>query len=146
VSVLEVAWRTRPGGSGRHPRRFGDLVVDGVSLCDRLAEHGYDLISPLGGPPHDDPVRRRLRLEQPLLIESTWEPLMVCPECGEAACGAVVARIGARRGLVSWSDFGWYDGSVVTDAALDLGPLVFEFRAYRRALADPEVRRGGGWG
>jgi hypothetical protein len=134
VSVLELAWRTRAGGGGRTERGFGDFIIDGVSLYDRLVDRGYDLVAPLGWPHGDALARQRLCLEQPLLIAGTWEPLMVCAECGEATCGCVVAHISARRGLVTWNSLRWYDGHDVTDEDLDIGPVHFEFHAYRRAL------------
>jgi hypothetical protein len=134
VSVLELALRTRPGGGGRTERQFYDLVVDGDSLYDRLSD-GRDLISPLGWHRGDELVRQRLRLERPLLIEGEWEPVMVCPECGEEECGAIVARITARRGVVTWHPFAWYDGERVIAEPFGTDALQFEFRAYRQALA-----------
>jgi hypothetical protein len=74
---------------------------------------------------------------RPLLIDGAWEPIMVCPECGEETCGAVVARISAQRGLVTWAVFGWYDGHEVTIDDSSIAPIHFEFRAYRQTLATP---------
>jgi hypothetical protein len=56
LSVLGLAWRTRPGGGGSTERRFCDFVVDGVSLYERLG-HPHDLISPLGWQRGDEMVR-----------------------------------------------------------------------------------------
>jgi hypothetical protein len=143
MSVLELALRTRPGGGGRTERQFYDLIVNGDSLYDRLAD-GRDLISPLGWHRGDELVRQRLRLERRLLIDGEWEPVMVCPECGEEECGAIVARITARRGVVTWHTFAWYDGDGVDTEPSYTDALYFEFRAYRQALTLPPQPPGTG--
>ena len=135
---LELVRRTRSSGGGRTERSFLDFVIDGSSLFDVMAERGHDCITPLGW--GDGAVEvatlRRLRLEDSPLLEGRREPLFVCPECGDLGCGAVTAQISASKGMVQWSDFAWENTweEPYRDGYEDLGPFLFEFRAYRAAL------------
>jgi hypothetical protein len=55
---------------------------------------------------------------------------------GGQDCGAVVARITAARGIVTWHELGWFDAHEVTPDPTAGGPLHFEFHAYRRSLTE----------
>jgi hypothetical protein len=135
---LELVRRTRPGGGGRTERSFLDFEVDGSSLFDLLVARGHDCITPLGWGDRalERATLRRLRLEDPPSFAGKREPLFVCAECGDLGCGAVTARISAAKGLVEWSDLAWQTdwGEPSRAGYEDVGPFLFEFRAYRAAL------------
>jgi hypothetical protein len=116
------------------------LVIDGIPLEEHIGPTGR-WCSPLGGgggPEGQAALRRRLRLEDPPLIDAEREPLLVCTECGELDCGAVTARITAARGVVAWSDLGFEDGSGRPRELLPgAGPFRFEWRTHQAVLAPP---------
>lgn len=89
-----------------------------------------------GAPTWTAETLRRLRLEDDRLLGGEREPLYVCPECGELACGAVTVRITASRGVVRWAEFAFESSDLPEDREpiAGIGPFAFEFQAYRRAL------------
>ena len=138
VLHLKLVRRIRSGGGGKTERSFLDFVLDGSSLFDVMEARGHDCITPLGWGDRalEAATVRRLRLEEPPLLEGKREPVFVCAECGDLGCGAVTAQISASKGLVQWSDFAWENTweEPYRDGYENLGPFLFEFRAYRAAL------------
>lgn len=135
-------------GAGDEVRHFLDLRVDGRSLRD-LVPGAADMVTGLCAEWVAEEVSRTVdalagaegRAEPGLGPHEV--PLLVCPACGDLDCGAVVARVEAGAGTVTWRGFRW---AGVGDPSPDdviavLGPaLTFERGAYQRTLRDAARR------
>ncbi len=127
TSTLTLELRQRPGGDGRTPREFFDVLVDSRRLIDRIGWEGADLISPLGWGVPDSQLAsvRQLRRDEPSSLPSGRVLLFVCPECGDIGCGAITVRITRSGSDVIWSDFarenGYEDPSPISCEPIQFG-------------------------
>ena len=73
--------------------------------------------------------------------------LLVCPECGDLACGALTVAIDRESGSIAWSDFRWEvdwvdpanpQGSI---ERFEIGPFRFSYSQYADVLAKAQGRR-----
>jgi hypothetical protein len=135
-SNFQVVWSVRRAGAGRSERRFADFVVNGVVLSEWV---GRDVVSVFGWGARQEQVLaadRLLCLTEPDLPRGRVS-LYVCPECGDPGCGALSVVIEERSGSFVWRDFAFqnnYDGEVHDLGCVELGPLVFDSRMYRRVI------------
>src|SRR5258708_34764022 len=144
ISTLTSMPRLRSGekykdGSFKSQRWFFDLVVNGVSLWERLGKP-HDMVSVLCA---DFVASKTLNAVDRLLLKSEADfpndrrSLFVCSECGDLGCGAITVSIKRTDDSVVWSDFGYqnnYEAGVFRDDYQDVGPFAFEFQQYESTL------------
>ncbi|WP_051427196.1 hypothetical protein [Arthrobacter sp. H20] len=99
------------------PFQFMDLAIDGRLVRETLRV-GTDLAAieqettllradwPHAAVEQID----QLTLAAPGEFEDGRVALLLCPVCGDVACGTVSARISTNADTVIWEDFGWQDG------------------------------------
>jgi hypothetical protein len=146
MSTLAVSRAERPaeelgGGAYRTGRVHADFVVDGRSLWTVARQRG-DLVSCLGWGTREgqDATVAELLLERSSALLGGRVPLYVCPEDGDAHCGAVTALIERIGSSVVWRDFGYETGLDLDpevldqDGLTDLGPFVFAWTDYEEAI------------
>lgn len=152
LARLELCWRDRSLTSGvvntsvggPTPRRFLDLVVNGMSGYDVIRARGYDLIScfnEIGDKEWEATAAARLLCEAEPDSRAGQCSLYVCPECGDLDCGCVTVRVTRHGDQVTWSDFAWEHPDYGSDKDLyyvidELGPCTFDHSDLRRMLLD----------
>jgi hypothetical protein len=146
TSTLTLLPLLRPGEklserTFKSQRRFLDLVVNRVSLWERLGKP-HDMVSVLCA---DFVESETLNAVNGLLLKSESDLpngrrlLFVCAECGDLGCGAITISVRRAAESVVWSDFGYennYEAGVSLDDYKDVGPFEFEFHQYESALLD----------
>ena len=144
ASTLNVMRLIRSGekhndGSFRSQRTFLDLIVNRVSLWERLGKP-HDMVSVLCSEfAESDTLKAvdRLLLKSEADLPSDRRSLFVCAECGDLGCGAITISIKRAADRVVWCDFGYednYEARVLRDDYSDVGPFEFEFHQYESAL------------
>ena len=120
-------------------RRFLDLVVNEVSLWERLGKP-HDMVSVLCTDFVESETLKavgRLLLKSEADLPNDRRSLFVCAECGDLGCGAITISVKRAGDNVVWSDFGYennYEERVLRDDYRDVGPFQFEFQQYESAL------------
>ena len=77
-----------------------------------------------------------------LLLETqgdTWNGrvgLYVCDFCGDYGCGVISIKIAANNGVITWSKFGFEQGSEEEDFWLfeNFGAYQFDAKQYRETI------------
>jgi hypothetical protein len=90
-------------------RRFLDLVVNRVSLWERLGK-SHDMVSVLCADFVESETLKavdRLSLESDADLPNDRRSLFVCAECGDLGCGAITISVKRAVDTVVWSDFGY---------------------------------------
>ena len=121
-------------GSGARQRhlRYYDFVIDGHSLCQQRAARL--LIGCLGWPSGHEAAKSRLLGEAPGDFSDGRVSLLLCPECGDLACGAISLRVRREGKWIHWEEFGLQFDYEEDWERVDLGPFTFEFDPYRAAI------------
>lgn len=125
--------------SFKSQRRFLDLVVNRVSLWERLGKR-HGMVSVLCTDFVESETLKavdRLLLESEADLPNDRRSLFVCAECGCLGCGAITVSVKRAADSVVWSDFGYennYEERVLRDDYRDVGPFQFEFHQYESAL------------
>lgn len=60
--------------------------------------------------------------------------LYTCPECMDIGCGAFSARVSKLEGYYVWSDFAYENDYMDARTIENIGPFVFEAKAYELAI------------
>lgn len=154
--MLSLVWRVREGtpldpeGVHRTRREYLDFVVDSRSLRDTLSVN--DLVSWLAdwlNPPSIGELLPEGRsVLQASEIGSGQRLLYVCPECGDAQCGAMTAVITDEGDRIVWKDFAnlFWDANqgwrpvFETSGFEHIGPFFFDRPQYTDALRNPPPR------
>jgi hypothetical protein len=133
MNELQLVTVRRPSGGGVTERIFLDLVIDGVALRHMVGNP--DLISGIGWSTNEYAESLhidRLLLREPADVADNHRSILICPECGDLACGAVSVLITKTDDAFVWSDFMFdngYDASVTRHFA-GVGPYSFAKAAY----------------
>jgi hypothetical protein len=131
---------------GKYLRRpeshFLDLVVDGTSVRDRVAD-STDLVTVLNRawlPSAAEAIEVLQGLQPHPQLDPDRVALLVCGVCGDLDCGALTVRLDVTASEVRWSDWRWMDHQGERDAELPSGeriePLVFDGPAYQACLEE----------
>ena len=79
-----------------------------------------------------------LLLKKPSFLETGRVMFYVCPECGDAGCGAITAQVEESADHIVWRSFGYendYDPSALDLAEYrDYGPYLFNKAEYLDTL------------
>jgi hypothetical protein len=125
-------------GQFKSQRTFLDLIVNGVSLWERLGKP-HDMVSVLCADYAETETSKAL--DRLLLTEgdvpNARTPLFICAECGDFGCGAITVSVKRTNDKVVWSDFGYennYESGVRHDDYTEVGPFEFEFPQYQSCL------------
>jgi len=113
---------------------FADLIIDGISLYQRLNK--YNFIPSLGWGTVEfqrDMIKYFLH-EKPHELLWYRVPVLSCPYCGDLDCGFISAKIDLLDNKVIWKDF--YKGDYISDyeKKLDLGPFYFDYKSYKKTI------------
>lgn len=126
--------------------RYFDILIDGKPLAEFFTGPSGaipDLISPLGPVESDLAGYRRDQFSRFLLEKEPDFPndrnsILICPLCGDLACGAYTAKFLKDNDLIKWTEFGYennYDPESVEFDAYKLIPgFVFSWDAYEAEL------------
>jgi hypothetical protein len=140
-----IAFIPRPSADPTNPYREVEVLIDGVSLIDRLREVERPFAEQEGSPALAGdylglsarttflPSRHFLGDTRPLLRHDDHVVLLACT-CGCEGCWDFVGRIAVSEGEVVWDDFCQVHRE--WDYAA-LGRLVFDRRQYETALQAP---------
>ena len=117
----------------KHQIEFLDFFVDGqplrelLSVPDEMAKPEQETTALRDDWPHAA-VEQLDRLMS--LIPGDFSDgrvsLLICPVCGDQACGALTMELTTAADTVTWRRFGWQDG--ITD---EPQPWLFEDQAFR---------------
>ena len=133
---------TVPATRGQHA--FLDIHVDGKPLAQhftgRRGAHPSD-VSPLGWSSASAATRAeivaQLLGERRSELESGRVPVLVCENCGDVGCGAIVVRILRDAGHIMWTDW-FYETGYMPGRPLEWqtqpGDFVFDLRSYEAAI------------
>ena len=132
-----------------HARHFLDFQVDGRSLHE-LAPGVGDQVRPLCNEWREASVEnaievlRSRRASTDSRLNENESELLVCAECGDVGCGAVVASVEFTDEAVTWHRFRWVqDGDAPENEwPLDVegAPFVFNRQDYEQLLAGAAQR------
>ena len=126
--------------------QYFEILIDGKSLAGYFAGplgSVPDLISPLGPVESDLAEYYRDQFSRFLLEKEPDFPngrnsILICPLCGDLACGAYTAKFQKGNDLICWTEFGYennYDPeSVELDAYKEIPAFVFAWDAYEAEL------------
>jgi len=140
ISTLNLVPLLRSGekfkdGTFKSQRTFLDLVVDGVSLWERLGKR-HDMVSLLCSDFAELETANgvdRILLKSDADFANDRRSLFVCAECGDLGCGAITVLVKRTADRVVWDDFGHentYEERLTSDDYADVGPFQFEFHQY----------------
>jgi hypothetical protein len=124
----------------RHQIDFLDFFVDGrplrelLSVPDEMAKPEQETTALRDDWPHAavEQLDRLLSLT-PADFDDGRVSLLICPVCGDQACGAMTMELITTADTVSWQRFGWQDG--VTD---EPQPWLFEDQTFTFDRAEYE--------
>jgi hypothetical protein len=129
------------GGGSKAERRFFDIVVDGISLWERLGK-SHDMVSVLCidfATPETLKAVDRLLLRADADLPNDRRSLFVCAECGDLGCGAITLRVTTGGNTVVWGEFGYennYEEGAFLDDHKDVGTFEFDAKSYDAAFLD----------
>lgn len=140
VLRLEPAATVRTWEDGKYRRtlehHFLDFMIDGRSL--RHIAHEPDMVTPLSRPWLEDvptEVERLLGRRETDGLSAGRAALLVCRVDGDAACGALTARIQTSHAHVSWTDWLWETDLGGLPVEGYPGDVMFDRTAYEAELA-----------
>lgn len=110
INYLETRLSSRfdefdPQKESNKDTKFADIIIDGISLYQRLKKH--DLVPALGWG-CDEYQRRMIDY---FLLKKQHEymnyryPILVCPWCGDEECGYISVKVDREGDIVIWKDF-----------------------------------------
>lgn len=109
---------------------FADLVIDSVSLYQRLKE--YDLVPAFGYGNADQQklITDYYLFKYPFDYKYHRYPIMICPQCGDLDCGYISVAIDKEADIVEWSNFYLEHNNLL----LNIGPFHFEWDNYKSTI------------
>lgn len=109
---------------------FADLVIDSVSLYQRLKE--YDLVPAFGYGNADQQklITDYYLFKCPFDYKYHRYPIMICPQCGDLDCGYISVAIDKEADIVEWSNFYLEHNNLL----LNIGPFHFEWDNYKSTI------------
>ena len=117
-------------------RTSSDFLINGESLLHAIvkADGGHDDFMGCfvkGFNAQNETTARKLKLltepKNPVL-------LYICPECGDIGCGAYSAQIVKTDSGYIWENFAYENGYEEPRIIENIGPFLFEPRAYEAAI------------
>jgi hypothetical protein len=147
INRLELVGAVREGSRGARGRRksarhYLDFKIDGQSLRELVSETG-DRVTPLCQEwegsyvaEYAAAMRGAVRTDDFGLAKHELE-VLVCAECGDLECGAVVASVRIVGGIVTWDGFRWVQGAGLEEFPVEVtgAPFAFDRREYERLFA-----------
>jgi len=126
---LQIRVAFQPRRAGWIDSREVSLIVNGRALLELTGGGDLGGLSPAELPPSDHLLGR----PNEHLALAGRSALLICPECGDLGCGAVLARIEVGPDVVTWTDL--VHGNTLEP---DHGPIACRFTfdrdAYERDL------------
>lgn len=133
TNFLETRLSSRYGEVGLKQENntvFADLVIDSVSLYQRLKE--YDLVPAFGYGNADQQklITDYYLFKYPFDYRYHRYPIMICPQCGDLDCGYISVAIDKEADIVEWSNFYLEHNNLL----LNIGPFHFEWDNYKSTI------------
>ena len=136
-------------GLSRSARSHVDFEIDGHSLFIMTNAADSDLVGVLGWAVsgRDDEAIDQFLLKRPTDLPDQRQPVFVCPECGDIACGAITLRLRLEGDAVVWEDLAYengFDESVTDRSSFEYLAFSFPRDQYERAFEElrQSLKRG----
>ena len=135
MDELQIRVEAQPRRARWIDDREVSLLVNGRDLLELTGGGDLGGLTPAELPPSD---HLHGRPNERMMLDG-GSALLICPECGDLGCGAVLARIEVSEAVVTWTDVIYANA---TDRNAIGREFVFDRAAYERELA-AAVRRTG---
>ncbi|CAM4490302.1 hypothetical protein FHS16_005450 [Paenibacillus endophyticus] len=109
---------------------FADLVIDSVSLFQRLKEYDFIPAFGWGNDEHQQLITDYFLFKYPFELKYHRYPILICPQCGDLECGYISVAIDKESDIVEWSNFYLEHNN----QPLDIGPFHFKWDNYKSAI------------
>ncbi|MNI23287.1 hypothetical protein D3C73_768720 [compost metagenome] len=133
INFLETRLASRYGGDVSKKENntvFADLIIDSVSLFQRLKEYDFVPAFGWGNDEHQQLITDYYLFKYPFEFKYHRYPILICPQCGDLECGYISVAIDKESDIVEWSNFYLEHNN----QPLDIGPFHFKWDNYKSTI------------